>query len=76
MAKSPKRPKGGRPKGRRGRGGTGPGPAYRPGGTGRGSTHKGGSTTGGCMLAKVVGAIILAYLAAATVALFGAVVTG
>jgi len=28
------------------------------------------------MLAKVVGAIILAYLAAATVALFGAVVTG
>lgn len=40
-------------------------------GHGRGTPH----TTGNCMLAKVIGATILAYLAAATVVLFGQVVT-
>jgi hypothetical protein len=59
MAKT--RPKGGSPPGRRGHGGSGPKGPPRTGGTGKGTHH-----TGGCMLAKAVGAIILAYLAAAT----------
>ena len=54
------RPRGGRPPGRRGRGGVGPGPGYRPGGTGRGTRH-----TGGCMTAKVTGAVILGLIAIA-----------
>lgn len=59
-----KRPNGGRPPGRRGRGGVGPGPGYKPNPNTGGSKHK-GHTTGGCMLAKAVGAVILGFLAAA-----------
>ena len=66
MGKS--RPKGKGPKGRRGRGGVGPGPAYRPNPNTGGTRH----TTGGCMLAKAVGGMVLVYLAAA----FAAVVAG
>lgn len=58
------RPGGGRPPGRRGGAGSGPAGPPRTGGTGRGTKH----TTGGCMLAKVVGATILAYFAAITAA--------
>lgn len=62
MAKKPRnpRPAKGRPPGRRGRGGVGPGPGYRHGGTGKGTRHN----TGGCMTAKVVGAIILGLIVA------------
>ena len=60
MAKKKARPSGGRPPGRRGRGGTGPGPGYRPSSSGGGTRHN----TGGCMTAKVVGAVLLGLIAA------------
>ncbi len=62
-----------RPPGRRGGAGTGPAGPPRTGGTGRGTPHR-GPTTGNCMLAKAIGATILAYLAIATLALFGQVI--
>jgi len=62
------------PPGRRGRGGSGPVGPYRTGGgnTGGGSKH----TTGGCMLAKAVGAVILGFIAASTAATFLSLVAG
>lgn len=42
-------------------------------GAGRGTPHR-GPTTGNCMLAKAIGATILAYLAVVTLALFGQVI--
>lgn len=66
--------KGGSPGGRPGRGRGRPPKRWdsppRTGGTGRGTPHH-GPTTGNCMLAKAVGAVILAYLAVATAALIG-----
>ena len=63
MAKKPPRnprPARGRPPGRRGRGGVGPGPGYKPNPNTGGTTHG----TGRCMTARLVGAVILAFLAA------------
>jgi hypothetical protein len=54
------RPKGGRPPGRRGRGGVGPGPGYKPNPNTGGTKH----TTGNCMTAKVVGAVLLGLIVA------------
>lgn len=62
MARGKRRPKGGRPPGRRGGGGSGPAGPPNTGGTGSGTKH----TTGGCMLAKAVGAVILAFIATIT----------
>lgn len=64
MARGKPRPSGGRPPGRRGGGGSGPSGPPRTGGTGKETTHN----TGGCMLAKAVGAVILAFIATVTAA--------
>jgi hypothetical protein len=49
---------------RPGRAGIGPGPAYRPNPNTGGTRHR-GNTTGNCMTAKVVGAVILGLIIAA-----------
>ena len=64
MARKTTRPSrsNGRPPGRRGGAGRGPAGPPKSSGRGRGTHH-----TGGCMLAKAVGAVILGCFAAALV---------
>lgn len=70
MDKGSSSPPAGRPPGRRGGAGSGPSGPPRVGGTGRGTHH-----TGGCMLAKAVGAVILAFIATVTAATMLAMVS-
>lgn len=61
---------------RPGRAGIGPGPAYRPTKTGKGTKHTPGSKTNGgmCRFGRLVGAVILAFIAASVAATIGAAV--